>query len=496
MVPEASAAPPAKAAVAVQENGLPEGVKILPVVPDAPTAKSPPPALPAPAGPLIQKRPRLAAAKTEPDPAGSTAKRRKPGRPKAGRLDLPRAIANTVPAPLPPAPPTASKPAGPRSMSDLAPRRAAPHQHTPHAPAIKATHASGKPSHTPKPADAAPASTDAAVKPAKHRRGQAHHVGVPALHYAPIIAFSLRARAHPGLVGLGAIGAVSLGVGGGWGVWQFLNGGPGALTTALLHGGWPLATEAGLLAAVYYIGRSLGQTAIVYGIAREADQRPVTLARQFGVAINTFGRRLRLDLGFGLAELALIAAGGTLLVTGGAAWPINPNLQVGLIFAIYLVLLYLLCALAISRGLAGVNLTLTTHRAGTAAKLGWQLFSHRVELIGPRLSAVLMEAILAVPILAVGLAGVAAADPQDHAAFAVAAGLLAWVAGACSGAGTAAWWSMLYRQLVLADRPGASVPLLSSRQPEEARRGPLALIVALTTLVVAASITVPFLHFS
>jgi len=52
---------------------------------------------------------------------------------------------------------------------------------------------------------------------------------------------------------------------------------------------------------------------------------------------------------------------------------------------------------------------------------------------------------------------------------------------------------MLYRQLVLTDRPGAEVALLSSRQPEDARRAPLALIVAFGTLVLAVTVILPWL---
>jgi hypothetical protein len=254
-----------------------------------------------------------------------------------------------------------------------------------------------------------------------------------------------------------------------------------------------LGFEAVLLGLIYYVGRSLGQTAITYGIARESDQRPVTLSRQLGVAINTFGRRLVLDIGYGLAELTLIVLATLLLITGGAAWPIDQNLQIGLIFAAYLVLLYMLSALALSRGLAGVNLTLTRHRPGTAARIGWQLFSHRIELIGPRFGSLLLELLLAVPLIALGVAFVVAAPPELHLLVAVGAGFLAWLAGALLGVGTAAWWTTLYRQLVLIDRPGAMVALLSSRQPEDARRGPLALVVALSTLILVATLLLPWL---
>ena len=486
-----------KSPVAVQDNGLPEGVKILTVNPDSQpvlTANEPAATVGealvtiAPVvGDLIQRRTRLERSITEP---AAPPKRRKPGRPKAGRLDIPRAVASYAPATLPsaplpiapktphPQPAPSAQPTGPRSMSDIAPR-----------PTPAARHKSAGPpalGESPKPPKSA--------KPRKSKRPRAHRVGVAPLHYAPVIAFSFRARVRPRLVGLGALATASLGVAAGYGVWVVLTHGVSGLAEQVMNTGPKLAFEAGLLGAIYYIGRSLGQAAITYGIAREADQRPVTLSRQFGIAVNTFGRRLMLDIGFGLGELVLLAAGIALFITGGQAWPIDPNLQIGLVFGAYIVVLYLLSASAISHGLAGVNLTLTTDRARTAAKVGWQLFSHRVELIGPRFGAILMEVVLAVPLVALGVALVLSAPSQYQVLVTIGAGALAWLAGALLGVGTAAWWVMLYRQLVIADRPSEAVALLSSRQPEDARRGPLVLIVSLSTLVVAAIIILPWIQ--
>ncbi len=504
MVPElpvAKAAHIPKPPVAVQDNGLPEGVKILPVSSDsepielgvepaAPVIDEPAVASVEPTGDLIQHRARM----QDPAVASSGApKRRKPGRPKAGRLDVPRAVASAAPAPLPsaplPIPPKRTHPVtapvgppasagGPRSMSDIAPRTAA----TRHKPAVVETEATQ------------PDKADKLSKPTKVKKHRAHHVGVAPLHYAPVIAFSFRARIRPRLIGLAALATASLGVAAAYGVWVVLTRGVSGLANQITDAGPKLLIEVALLAAVYYIGRSLGQAAITYGIVREADQRPVTLSRQFGIAVNTFGRRLLLDIGFGLAELTLLAAGVALFISGGQAWPVDPNLQMGIIFSCYIVLLYLLSASAISRGLAGVNLTLTTDRSRTAAKVGWQLFSHRVELIGPRFGAIVMEAVLAVPLVAIGVALVLSAPSQYQVLVTVGVGILAWLAGALLGVGTAAWWTMLYRQLVIADRPSEAVAMLSSRQPEEARRAPLALIVALSTLIVAAIIILPWIQ--
>ncbi len=515
MVPEPGAEAPTKAKprVAVQANGLPEGVKILPVA-GGPTSEASPPTASAPdplpipsvvphkaisVRSIVPARARMGHTGSEaeaPTSAATPTKRRKPGRPKAGKLDVPRVVASIAPAVAPSlpaapkiAPPpspestqtiiTSSAPAGgARRLSDIAPRR---------------PEAKPAPIEEPKPA---PKPTEKRAKKPHRSRPHVHKVGIPPLHYGPIIAFSLRARARPHLVGLAALGAISLGVASAYGAWLLLDRGVGKLASGVIQAGPKLIVEAVLLALIYYIGRSIGQTAIIYGIAREADQRPVTISRQLGIAINTFGRRLILDLSYATAELALIAIGAGLLISGGEAWPMDQNLQIGLIFAAFLVLLYGLSALALSRGIAGVNLTLTTHKPRTAAKVGWELFSHRIELIGPRFSALLLELLLSLPLAALAIAFIIAAPASLRPLVIVGVGLLAWLAGALLGVGTAAWWSMLYRQLVLADRPGAVVTLLSSRQPEDARRGPLALVVALSTLIITASLVLPWLNLS
>lgn len=527
--------------VAVQPNGLPEGVKILPVDGHTPavssvveaTPSTPSPASlditprvsaprksvpstqtanpePAPASTpkIIHSRGRLAATPDTPKPE----KKRKPGRPKAGRLDIPRSIASVAPSQnLPEAPAisamttpvkvstpqpqitiatnAATPTPGPtkaRRMSDISPRRAP----NPAEPAEAIT-------QTPPPANASPASApEAPSKPAKapkRAKAHAHKVGVPPIHYGAVISFSLRARARLRLVALAALGALSIGGASAYGVWVILNDGMGGLADSLIQGGPRVAAEAGLLFLIYYIGRSLGQTAITFGIAREADGRPITMSRQFGVAVNTFWRRIGLDGIFGSLELVVLGLGVVLFYTGGTSWSVPSNVQMGAIFAAYLLLLYLLSALLISRGLAGVNLALTTHKPFTAAKFGWKLFSHRIELIGPRFAALLMEGALAIPLVALAVAFVMEAPSSWYIAVAIGAGLLAWLAGALVGVGTAAWWTMLYRQLVMVDHPDRIVTLLSSRQPEDASRGPLSAIVAISTLLIALTLLIPWL---
>jgi hypothetical protein len=506
MVPETvvkASQPMPPVARKVQANGLPDGVTILPlngttpivtptvVSPEEVTAVDATPVLPA-SQVELPHRARLSKEAGALPPA----KRRKPGRPKAGKLDVPRTIASNAPvrdkfirlgatSAAVVTEPVANvevlaKPVGPRRMNDIAPR-AQPAVSDPGSPAFQNV----------LPRASKPATKS--DKPPARSHARPHKVGIAPLHYGAVVAFSLRARARPRLVALALLGSLSLGVASAYGIYILLTSGVGFLAQSLTHSTQRLGAEAALLALIYYVGRSLGQTAIMYGIAREADQRPVTLSRQFGVAINTFARRIRLDISFGFGEACLIACGVVLFVTGGQTWPINADLQVGIIFGVYLVLLYLISALAISRGLAGVNLTLTTHKAGTAAKIGWQLFSHRVELIGPRFGALLMELILALPLVALGVALVVSAPAPYHLLVALGAGLLAWLTGAMLGVGTAAWWSMLYRQLVLTDRPGAAVALLSTRQPENARATPLIFVVALSTLLVAATLVLPWI---
>jgi hypothetical protein len=517
------------AGVAVQANGLPEGVQILPVTappapaapahadpkpdtksepnpePERETAPDPQPTPdPAPQPvPVIKTRARLrsdsGAADDNAKPTdGSRPKRRKPGRPKSGPLDTPRGISLATPAtapaaPLPAAPkitqapadpipkpdlpsppPRPSAPDGPRRISDISPRRP---QTKPAAPQTEPPDTHSK-----------------SPKKAKEHHN-VHKVGVPPLHYGAVLAFSLRARMRPRLFALAAVAALSFAAAAGYGAWLLATGGLPRLTLLMTAGGQKVIIEIALLAALYYIGRSISQAAITYGVARDADNRPVSLTRQFGVGINTFGRRLTLDLVFALLELGLLAVMAGLVLAGGESWPVNLQLQVAAIFAAFLLLLYLETSLAIARGLAGVALTLTPDGPAAAAKLGWRLFSHRFELLGLRFVAVALELVLALPLAAVAAALIADAPPHLRLEVALAVGLLAWVAGALFGAGTAAWWASLYRRLVLVDRPDGAVSLLSGRHPQDARRGPLALIVSLTSLLIAAILALPWLNF-
>jgi hypothetical protein len=580
----AEAAKPAKAGagVAVQDNGLPEGVKILPVSaaktaaktepdpapaptpepkPEEPKAAAPAPAAPAPepapasASPLIKFRsrikpdteeetegesktdakpeaPKAEEPKPEPKPAAEPApeppapepepaaaapepaapapepapvvpiiteppknKKRKPGRPKAGRLDAPKPVASTTAAALPAAPALAPGPepepapaTGPKRMSDLSRRApAAPEEEPAKKPAKKKSGGGlfgfHRAKHKAKP-EAKPT-----VK-AEH----VHKVGVPPLHYGAVLAFSLRARVRPRLVVMGSLAAVSFAVAAAYGAWLYTQDGFSNLADTLESVGPKILVVGLLLAALYYIGRSISQAAIIYGVARESDSRPVPLARQFGIGVNTFGRRLVLDLGFAAVELTLLGLILGLVWFGGSAWPVDVLYQRVALYFAFLILLYLLSSLAIARGLAGVVLTLTPKRPKEAAQIGWRLFSHRFELLGLKCLGASLELVLALPLVAVAVALISAAPAGLDLAVAIAVGLLALVAGALFGAGTAAWWAALYRRLILVDYPNGAVNLLSGRQPQEANRTPLVLIVSVSTLLIAGVLTLPWLR--
>jgi hypothetical protein len=504
--------------LSVQPNGLPEGVKVLPVKaapevtaaqPVAPTAKVQAPDHKGSDDGIILQRRRIEAVEA----TAATTPKRKPGRPKAGRLDAPLPVGETVSAaPPPPSAPAAehvesSKPVvapsvlpdapkiAPKRMSDISPRNrnaaSGAHSHT------KATHhADSKPGqekHAPeRPASESPKAH--AQNPLK--REKRHHVtkvAVPPLHFGAVAKASLRSRARPGYLAMSALAALALAAVAGYGAWLYLTGGLVKLAGTVTHAGALSLGEAVALLLLYYVGRSVAQGGITYGITREHDNRPVGLGRQLAIGINTFPRRLGLDIACATLAVGLLAIIGALVIAGGSDWPLPQEVQVVALFCAFLVILYLLAALFISHSLAGVAITLTPEEPFEAAKLGWHLFSHRVELIGLRLFALAMEALLALPLVAAAVGLIAAAPAGMHAPAAVGVGMLAWVCGALLGAGTAGWWAAIYRQLVLADRPAESPKLLSAHLATSARPANLTLVVALSSFLIAAALALPWL---
>lgn len=416
---------------------------------------------------------------------GKKPRKRKVGRPKAGRLDVPKATHAPLPEPVLTATATDAKTDAPAEIKAETTVKAPVISHlaTP-APENSADAGTG-PKHL---ADIRPRQPKAKPQPPAHH---VHHVGVAPLHFGSVMGFAVKARVrHHHLLLMSLAGAIT-GVVGGLGAWFALNGQLPKLATGVLDATPKLLGELAIIAVLYYIGRSLGQAAITYGVIREADSRPVGLATQLGIAVNTFGRRLALDALYGIVQLILLTAIVVLVLTGGTNWGIEPIYQVIALFACYLVLLYFLGAAAISHGLAVVAIVLTKLRAGHALALGWHLFSHRLELIGIRVIAMLLETLLAVPMVAAAIALFVYAPTAWHIPAAIAIGVIAWLAGALAGAGTATWWAAIYRKIILLDHASGAVELLSSRQPSEASRLRLAVIVGVSGMLLAAGVFWP-----
>ncbi|HEY6736651.1 MAG TPA: hypothetical protein VI322_02950 [Candidatus Saccharimonadia bacterium] len=433
--------------------------------------------------------------------SSSRPRKRKVGRPKAGRLDVPR-INQLAPKPATEKPSAEKPSASPKAAVQPKTSKTATAASSTTATAAKPT---GATATTPAGAtvavsSAAPANrhvTD--VRPPQRKTKPAppahhvHHVGVAPLHYGSVFGFALRSRAQHRHLALASLGAAVLGAVGGIGAWLALSGQLSHVANQLTNPSPKLLAEVMIVGLLYYLGRSLSQAAIIYGVMKAADNRPVGLAVQLGVAVNTFSRRFWLDLGFGLSELLVITGIGVLIVTGGVNWGISGQVQVVVLFGAYLVLLYVMSAIAIAHGLGNVALVLTKHRPWGAFSLGWALFSHRLELIGIRLIAGLIELLLALPMIAAAVALYLYVPNSWQALTGLAIGLLAWIVGASAGAGTASWWAAIYRKIVLLDHPKAALELLAGRQPAEASRSTLAGLVALGATLATASLLIPFL---
>ena len=393
-------------------------------------------------------------------PAVTKLRKRKPGRPKAGRLDSPR-ITHTTPAPVPAdKPPIMAPEASPikRHVSDIRPR-------------------------TPKP-ESIPEKTPA---PAHH----VHKVGVAPLHFGSIITFSLRAQAkrHHLMLAMGS--ALLAGVMAGIGAWYLLTTSPAAVMTVLANH-WLIAlVEAIALIKLYYIGHTIGHSAIVYGVAREADHRPISLSMQLGAAINSFTRRLRLDSLYGLTQIALLCAIAALVLTGGTRWPVPSVVQVTVLYGAFLVLLYLMSAAAMTRGLASVAVVLSNDSTAEAYKLGWKLFRHRLELIGIRLLSCIVELLVVLPLLAAGVSLYLFLPPIWHGLAALGIGIITWLIGSLMGAGSAAWWASVYRKIVILDQPTRQFELLAGRVPGPARGRYLGILAAVSGFLLASVLLIP-----
>lgn len=517
--------------IKTQSNGLPEGVKILDssiklrttesiVKPRARIKPEAEPDTPAAAG---SKAPDLSGDKT-PEPIKVTnatsqnpappalatpgprkPRGRKPGRPK-GRLDVPAAaLATTAPAAAPIEAPAEQS----ATTESVAVRPRVRHRK---ATEVKGSAVSAQ-STSETTEQTAPQGTDQAAQPSPPRRQIAdiqppahplakpaaperiHHVGVPPLHFGTVLALAVKTQfRHHHLLAAG-LGAVTLATFAGLGAWAALSGRMEQLADALIGGDPRVVTGIGISLVLYYLGRSLGQGTVMYGVARDFDERPVGFGFQFGAAVNTFGRRLLIDLVFGVLWLLIAGAVATLVMTGASQWGVPEPAQMFGVFIGFCCLLYLWTTLSLSHGLASVAIILSKQSARRAWGFGLRLFSHRIELIGLKVLADVTELAFAAPLLSAIVASYVFLPAEWYVITSLLVAIAAGTVGMITGSGQATWWTALYRSLILVDHPNATAELFSGRQPAEASRGRLAAIVALAAILATLVAVLPWLKW-
>jgi len=408
--------------VAPPTDGLPEGVTILPM-----------------AGTVILDKP---------------AKRKRPGRPKASRLDQPVASGGMRDIAVGFTPTLEPALAEPAAAAD-APAEQAPTSpaHPDHQPATRrlndlapSRHASAAPGeHSP----AKPAAATGDLQPTA---------------FSDLMSASIRGRFNAVHFCLALLPAILLAMVGAF-VVVTLAGDYMAVNRLLpRHGLIPLGGELAIIALLYYVSRSFMHGAIVYGAARQSDHRPAPVSRWIEMSARSFGTRLRFDILSLLAQGGVLALIGSLIVTGGLLWPVPAWLQLGLLFGAYFALVYLLAGLMLTQGLGHVAVTLSTVTARKAFGLGWMFFRHHFELIGIKLLTLLVELILLAP-LGAAIAALVLLAPSNRNWLVVAGftvGIM--IAGASAGAASALWWQAAYRRLVKTERLVEAVGLLTGRK--------------------------------
>jgi hypothetical protein len=248
-----------------------------------------------------------------------------------------------------------------------------------------------------------------------------------------------------------------------------------------------------ILLALYYVCRSLATGAITFAAARSADHRKTSVNRWWGVAINSFGGKLRFDLMMFLAQIGLVAVIVGLVVVGGSNWPIPGYVQISAIFGAFIVLLYGLTGLALTQGLGRVSVVLGNTSPDQAFSVGWGFFRNHFELVGAKLLSIILELFIVIPLLAAVILVGWDMTTISRWWFILAFILAVAIGGALIGAGTAIWWESAYRQLVHSERIGEAVSLLTGRKADKARRLPLILITMLITFLVVAATVWPWL---
>ncbi len=437
--------------VAPPTDGLPEGVTILPM-----------------AGKVMIEKP---------------GKRKRPGRPKASRLDQPvasggmrdiaigftptlePAISESKAVADPPAAPDAAKPVIPdkkpssRQLSDIAPKR----------------HASSAP------AQPSPSKTEA-------KEGEPQPV-----QFSDLMSASIRGRFNAAHFCLALLPAILLAMAGGF-IVVTLAGDYTAVNRLLPpHAVVPLTGELAIIALLYYVSRSFMHGAIVYGAARQSDHRPAPVASWIDMSARSFGTRLRFDFLSLLAQTGVLALIASLVITGGLQWPVPEWLQLGLIFGAFFALVYLLAGLMLTQGLGHVAVTLSTVTARKAFGLGWIFFRHHFELIGIKLLTLVVELVLLAP-LGIAIAALILLAPIERS-WLVVGGLTVgvMVAGASTGAASALWWQAAYRKLVKTERLTEAVGLLTSRKLSPSRGHATAWMIILMLVIATTAAILPWL---
>ncbi len=379
---------------------------------------------------------------------GRPASRRKPGRPKAGKLDAP--VASPEPAVAVSAKPHPTTPGDRRRLSDLTP--AARTAAAPTAPAAK----------TP----AAPARAGAR----------------PAIGYGHILGLSLHERFRPGVLVWALVPATLLALAAGGLTWLLINGHIQAAVITTRRAGWPVWGELLLAAALYYVSHALAGAAMIFGVARRTDHRPATLHHQLIAAINSLGAWIRFDSSVIVLQLIVVALAVGLALIGGATWPMPQLAHLSLLFVGFLLLGYILIGLGLMQGLGRVGLTLAGLSARRALAISARFIVHHFELTGFKVLSWIIELVLLLPIFGVIVALATLLPPNWRWTAAPAAVVLTILGGALLGAGTAVWWLAVYRSLVRAGRPGQALGLLTAHQPNQPRR--FALVSTWLTLVI------------
>ena len=473
----------AAAAKTLDKSGLPDGVTILSAE-VAPTVEPVPEAV---AETLSQEpdAPTIEAYKNASEPplivnhnaptTNEKPKKRKVGRPKAARLDMPVMTAAVV-----------------ASVTRVTPKAAeAPKIHA--SAASKSNHTSSSNSMSDIRTAKTPGTVSDVVESVPDRPNLRPQTKQQSIATGDILAESWQGRFRPhhslmALIPAAVIALISGGVAA-----AYLGPKSGQLSAITKSAAIPVLGDLLIILMLYYVCRSLATAAITFGAARSEDHRKVPAYRWWGVAINSFGGKLRFDLLMLLAELVVAGLIVGLVLVGGAVWPIPEYLQIAAIFGAFVILLFALSGLLLTQGLGRVSVVLGTTLPREAFSVGWGFFRNHFELVGAKLLSLILELLLIVPLVAAVVAVGWSTSGGGHWWLILTLTIAVAIGGALIGAGTAIWWESAYRHLVRAERISEAVTLLTGRKADKAHRLPLILITMLITFLVVAATIWPWL---